>query len=112
MNANPTAISWWCAPEGALKAYGKLLHSSAAPLSVTPKAICHGAALMRRGDNAAHRRGSLLASSHAAERTSSSTARCVMQAQTPNPSVNRTARKLRLRDPSALRAPAAGYLKR
>ena len=30
----------------------------------------------------------------------------------PNPSVNRTARKLRLRVPSALRAPAAGYLKR
>lgn len=29
-----------------------------------------------------------------------------------NPSVNRTARKLRLRVPSALRAPAAGYLKR
>jgi hypothetical protein len=28
------------------------------------------------------------------------------------PSVNRTARKLRLRVPSALRAPAAGYLKR
>jgi hypothetical protein len=31
---------------------------------------------------------------------------------TPNLSVNRTARKLRLRVPSALRAPAAGYLKR
>lgn len=30
----------------------------------------------------------------------------------PNPSVNWTARKLRLRVPSALRAPAAGYLKR
>lgn len=30
----------------------------------------------------------------------------------PNLSVNRTARKLRLRVPSALRAPAAGYLKR
>jgi hypothetical protein len=29
-----------------------------------------------------------------------------------NLSVNRTARKLRLRVPSALRAPAAGYLKR
>jgi len=29
----------------------------------------------------------------------------------PNLSVNRTARKLRLRVPSALRAPAAGYLK-
>lgn len=29
-----------------------------------------------------------------------------------NFSVNRTARKLRLRVPSALRAPAAGYLKR
>ncbi len=29
-----------------------------------------------------------------------------------NPSVNRTARKLRLRVPSALRAPASGYLKR
>jgi len=28
------------------------------------------------------------------------------------PSVNRNARKLRLRVPSALRAPAAGYLKR
>jgi hypothetical protein len=31
---------------------------------------------------------------------------------TPNLSVNRTARKLRLRVPSALRAPTAGYLKR
>jgi len=31
---------------------------------------------------------------------------------TPNPSVNRIARKLRLRVPSALRAPAAGYLQR
>lgn len=30
----------------------------------------------------------------------------------PNLSVNRTARKLRLRVPSALRAPAAGYLQR
>lgn len=30
----------------------------------------------------------------------------------PNLSVNRTARKLRLRVSSALRAPAAGYLKR
>ena len=30
--------------------------------------------------------------------------------QWPNLSVNRTARKLRLRVPSALRAPAAGYL--
>ena len=30
----------------------------------------------------------------------------------PNPSVNRTACKLRLQVPSALRAPAAGYLKR
>jgi len=30
----------------------------------------------------------------------------------PNQSVNRTARKLRLRVPSALRAPAAGYRKR
>ena len=29
-----------------------------------------------------------------------------------NPPVNRTARKLRLRLPSALRAPAASYLKR
>jgi len=29
-----------------------------------------------------------------------------------NPSVNRTACKLRLQVPSALRAPAAGYLKR
>ncbi len=29
-----------------------------------------------------------------------------------NLSVNRTARKLRLRVPSALRAPAVGYLKR
>lgn len=31
---------------------------------------------------------------------------------TQNPSVNRTALKLRLRVPSALRAPAAGYLQR
>lgn len=31
---------------------------------------------------------------------------------TPNPSANRTAHKLRLRVPSALRAPASGYLKR
>lgn len=31
---------------------------------------------------------------------------------TPNLSVNQIARKLRLRVPSALRAPAAGYLKR
>jgi len=31
--------------------------------------------------------------------------------KTPNLSVSRTARKLRLRVPSALRAPAAGYLK-
>ena len=31
---------------------------------------------------------------------------------TPNPSVNRTACKLRLQVPSALRAPAAGYLER
>jgi hypothetical protein len=30
----------------------------------------------------------------------------------PNPSVNRPARKLRLRVPSALRAPAAGYFQR
>ena len=30
----------------------------------------------------------------------------------PNLSVSRSARKLRLRFPSALRAPAAGYLKR
>ena len=30
----------------------------------------------------------------------------------PNPSVNRTACKLRLQVPSARRAPAAGYLKR
>jgi hypothetical protein len=33
-------------------------------------------------------------------------------APTANLSVNRTARKLRLRVPSALRSPAAGYLKR
>jgi hypothetical protein len=32
--------------------------------------------------------------------------------KTPNPSVNRTVGKLRLPIPSALRAPAAGYLKR
>lgn len=32
--------------------------------------------------------------------------------QGPNPSVNRTARKLRLRVPSALRVPVASYLKR
>ena len=31
---------------------------------------------------------------------------------TPNPTVNRTACKLRLQVPSALRAPAAGYLAR
>lgn len=31
---------------------------------------------------------------------------------TPNLSVNRTAHKLRLRVPYALRAPAAGYFKR
>ncbi len=31
---------------------------------------------------------------------------------TPNPSINRTANKLRLLVPSALRAPAAGYLAR
>jgi hypothetical protein len=31
---------------------------------------------------------------------------------TPNLSVNRTACKLRLQVPSALRAPASGYLKR
>jgi len=31
---------------------------------------------------------------------------------TPNLAVNRTARKLRLRVPSALRAPVAGYVKR
>ena len=31
---------------------------------------------------------------------------------TPNLSANRTACKLRLQDPSALRAPAAGHLKR
>jgi hypothetical protein len=30
----------------------------------------------------------------------------------PNPAVNRTARKLRLRVPSTLRAPVADYLKR
>jgi hypothetical protein len=30
----------------------------------------------------------------------------------PHPSVNRTVFKLRLQVPSALRAPAAGYLKR
>ena len=31
---------------------------------------------------------------------------------TPNPAVNRTAQKLRFWVPSALRAPAAGYLER
>lgn len=35
-----------------------------------------------------------------------------MRGERPNLSVNRTARKLRLRVPSALRAPAAAYLKR
>ncbi|MDP3653280.1 MAG: hypothetical protein Q8R67_16520 [Rhodoferax sp.] len=35
-----------------------------------------------------------------------------MGSTTPNLSVNRTAHKLGLRVPSALRAPAAGYLKR
>jgi hypothetical protein len=33
-------------------------------------------------------------------------------AEMPNPSVNRTAEKLRFSVPSALRAPAAGYLQR
>ena len=36
----------------------------------------------------------------------------LLLAMTPNLSVNRTARKLCLRVPSALRAPTAGYLKR
>ncbi len=35
-----------------------------------------------------------------------------MSCQWPNPSVNRTANKLRLLVPFALRAPAAGYLAR
>jgi hypothetical protein len=35
-----------------------------------------------------------------------------MDSETPNFSVNRTACKLRLQVPSALRAPAAGYLHR
>jgi hypothetical protein len=35
-----------------------------------------------------------------------------MSSKTPNLSINRTASKLRLQVPSALRAPAVGYLKR
>jgi len=38
--------------------------------------------------------------------------RILRVAASSNPSVNRTARQLRCRVPSALRAPAAGYLSR